>query len=472
MSKKLKIILFASGGFVGLLAIIAAALYLFLDINAYKQRIETGASQALGMEFKIGGPLSIGFLPNTHVALRDVSIRNHGVEIASAKETMLGIDFLPLLRKEIRIGRIILKQPKISIERDAEGKFNFEKSEKESYSVDLAQISFTDGSLVYLDKKTEERIEAVNCKLDMDRLRFSKVKNSPPLKNLSLTAKFSCDKIQTNDAAAFDLKLSAQGEKGVVDIKPITMRIFDGQGSGSLRAVFSDDAPRFNLRYSLAKFRVEEFLKIWSPQKVAEGTANFSANLSMHGKITSEMTQNIQGDIALQGENLTFIGSNLDREFARFEASQSFNLVDAGAVFFAGPLGLVVTKGYNFANILRKSEGNSNIRLFVSNWKVENGVAQAQDVAMSTDHNRMALTGKLDLVNQRFDDVTMALIDDKGCAKVRQKIKGTFQKPVVEKPGVLKSIAGPAIKLLKKGKELLGGECEVFYAGSVTPPSK
>jgi AsmA protein len=65
----------------------------------------------------------------------------------------------------------------------------------------------------------------------------------------------------------------------------------------------------------------------------------------------------------------------------------------------------------------------------------------------------------------------MALVDAKGCAKVRQKISGTFQKPVVEKPSVLKSLAGPAIKLLKKGRDLFpGGECEVFYAGSVAPP--
>src|SRR5690349_11723888 len=132
MSKKLKIISFIVGGF-ALLIFIAVVLLIVVDINAYKLRIETAASQALGMEFKIGGPLSIGFLPSLHVALRDVSIRNHDLEIASAKEARLGIDFLPLLYKEIRIGRIILKQPKISIERDAEGKFNFEKSEKENF---------------------------------------------------------------------------------------------------------------------------------------------------------------------------------------------------------------------------------------------------------------------------------------------------------------------------------------------------
>jgi AsmA protein len=54
---------------------------------------------------------------------------------------------------------------------------------------------------------------------------------------------------------------------------------------------------------------------------------------------------------------------------------------------------------------------------------------------------------------------------------VRQKISGTFQKPVIENPNTLKSLTGPVLRLLKKVKNLFpGGECEVFYAGSVAPP--
>ena len=145
--------------------------------------------------------------------------------------------------------------------------------------------------------------------------------------------------------------------------------------------------------------------------------------------------------------------------------------MDVGAFFVAGPLGLVVSKGYNFASIFRGSEGSSRIPTLVSDWKVERGVAHAQDVAMATNENRIALRGGLDFVNERFNDVTMAPIDAKGCAKALQKIRGTFQKPVVEKPSALKSLTGPVLKLLKTGRDFFpGGECEVFYAGSVAPP--
>jgi hypothetical protein len=67
--------------------------------------------------------------------------------------------------------------------------------------------------------------------------------------------------------------------------------------------------------------------------------------------------------------------------------------------------------------------------------------------------------------------VTVALIDAKGCAKVQQKIRGTFQNPMADKPSLLTSLTGPALNLLRKGRDLfLGGRCDVFYAGSVVAP--
>ena len=67
--------------------------------------------------------------------------------------------------------------------------------------------------------------------------------------------------------------------------------------------------------------------------------------------------------------------------------------------------------------------------------------------------------------------MTVALLDAKGCARVKQKISGPFRKPVVEKPNILVALAGPALKLLKKGRDILpGGECKVIYDGSVAPP--
>ena len=142
-----------------------------------------------------------------------------------------------------------------------------------------------------------------------------------------------------------------------------------------------------------------------------------------------------------------------------------------GALFLAGPLGLVATTCYDVASLSRGTGVGSEIGTLVCDWKVEHGVAQALDVATTTPKNRIALQGRLDFVNDRFDDVTVALIDAKGCATVEQKIRGSFGNPVVEQPGLLSSLAGPALNLLKQGRALLQSEhCDVFYAGSVAAP--
>lgn len=87
---------------------------------------------------------------------------------------------------------------------------------------------------------------------------------------------------------------------------------------------------------------------------------------------------------------------------------------------------------------------------------------------MATKQNRVALKGGLDFVNERFDNVTVALVDNRGCIKAKPSIHGAFKNPVVEKPGAIKSLSGPVVKLLKKVESILpGGACEVFYAGSV-----
>jgi uncharacterized protein involved in outer membrane biogenesis len=558
MNNQRKIALFAAGGLFALLLLAAVALALFVDVNAHKPWLEAAASDALEMEVRIGGRMRIGLFPGFHITLEDVRIRNRGADVASAKETVLGIELLPLLNKELRVVKIGMKRPRISIEQDREGKFNFQRPEGKAgkkseeakgtrFSLDVARISLSDGALFHADKKTGEALEAGGFDLDVSRLRLTGGKTPDPVKNFSFSAVLACKEfrkgslavtdlklriegkdgryvirpvtaarlvysgtggkvtadrlaldvenlavgeeekadllrrisfsgtagigeLRTEDLVASDLKSAVAGKDGVIDLDPVTMRLFGGQGSGTLRADLSGSVPRYNVRYSLSRFRIEEFLKTLSPKKTAEGSMDFTSSLSTRGKTANELKRTANGEVSLRGENLTLDGVDLDRRVSRFEASQSFNLVDVGAFFIAGPFAPLVTKGYNFAGLFKGSGGSSRIRGLVSDWKVERGIARAKDVAMATNGNRIALTGSLDFVNERFDDVIVAAVDGKGCAKMRQKIRGPFRKPEVEKVRFLKTVAGPVLKLLKQAKNLFGGRCEMFYAGSVTPP--
>src|SRR3984893_17707714 len=472
MSKSPKLILLAAGGLVGALILIAVVALLILGVNA-KRQVQTLVSDALEMEVNVGGQLDIGVFPSLHITMDNVQIRNRGSEIASAAQASLGIELFPLLRKEVRMDRVGLKHVRISIERQRDGRFNFEtrtELKRTFPPMDVAKVSLSDATLLYMDQQSGKGLEADSCDLDMRHLQLSKKKGAAPLEGLSFTAVLACGQIPTQDLLLSNVKFSIDGREGVFDLNPATMRVFGGQGSGNIRANFSRSVPEYHVRYSLSKFHLAEFFKTLSPRNVGDGPMDFSTNLSMKGKTTDEMVRSASGGASLHAQDLTLEIGDIDKQLSRYEFSQSFNLVDVGAFFFAGPLGLAVTKGYNFGSIFQSSGGSSQIRTLVSKWNVEHGVAQAKDVAMATKENRIALKGGLDFVNGRFEDVTVALMDEQGCRRVQQKIRGSFSKPEVEKPSILTSLAGPARKLLRQAKSLFGGHCDVFYAGSVAPP--
>jgi uncharacterized protein involved in outer membrane biogenesis len=559
MANKRIIALFAAGGIVSLLILAAVALDLFVDVNTLKPRLEAVASDALGMEVRIGGRLGIGLFPGLHITVEDLRIRNRGADVASAKKAFLGIALPPLLHKEIRVVKIKMKGPRISIDQDRDGKFNFETPEGEAgrktaegdkgmrFSLDVTNLFLSDAALFYAEKKTGEAVEAGTFTLDVGRLQFTGGTNPDLPKRLSYTAEFACKAFRKGSLAVSDLKLRIEGKDGlykihpvtvarivysgpdgkteadrialgvdnlavgsdgksgflrrisfsgtagigeirteglvlsdlksavtgkdgILDLHPVTMRLFGGDGSGSLRADLSGAVPDYRVRYSLSKFRIEEFLKGLSPKNAAKGPMDLSATLSMRGKTTNEMKRTADGEVSLRGENLTLDGVDLEKVFDRFEASQNFNLVDVGAFFIAGPFAPLITKGYTFSSLFRGSGGSTRIRLVVSDWKVERGIAQAKDVAMATNEHRVALTGSLDIPNERFNDVTMAVIDAKGCVKAHQKIRGSFQKPEVEKVNVVQTVVGPVLRVFTQAIKLLGKKCEVFYTGSVAPP--
>lgn len=474
MSPKRRIVLFGLGGMAMLALLVVAALLLIVDRNAYKARLEEAASRSLGMDVGIGGPLSIELFPRLTVNLADVHGRIGESEVLSTKQATIGIGLASLLGGEIRIERIGLKAPTVTVARDRHGRFNVEKTPAAAAEplppLDLPEISFSEATFVYADDRFGKRFVASGCNVAMRGLHLPGGPRAGLLKALAFHADLRCAELRKDAITLSDLRFTAVAKDGVVGFEPVTAQVFDAPGAGSLHADFSGPAPAYRMAYKLSQFPIEAFFKAASMKPLAAGRLDLTARLSTHGKTLPELQQALSGAISLRGKGLVFAGGDLDQAFARYESSQTFDLVDIGAVFLAGPLGLVITKGYDFANLAKGTEGSSEVRTLVSDWTVDRGVAQARDVAMATPQNRLALQGRLDFVHERFDEVSLALLDAKGCARVRQRIRGTFAEPVVEKPNLLESLAGPAIRLFKKGGELLGADCEVFYAGSVAAP--
>ena len=166
-------------------------------------------------------------------------IRNGGSEVASAAQADLGIELFPLLHSEVRMDSVELKHVRMTIERQRDGKFNFETQSNPNGTVrfaDTTNVSLSDVTLLYTDHQSGKGFEADSCDLDVSHLQRSEQKSATPLRSLSFTAALACGTVRTSDLVMSDVKLSIDAKEGVFDLNPVTMHVFGGLGSGNIRS--------------------------------------------------------------------------------------------------------------------------------------------------------------------------------------------------------------------------------------------
>ena len=472
-----KKVLFITSGVITLV-VLAGILGLLLNIKAFKPEIETAASTALGMDVRIKGRMGIALFPRFGLSLKDVSVRNKGLDVVTIGKMRLGLKLIPLARFEIKIIQVELVRPVFSIVRLRNGMSNLEKPGRKLWEnlLTVKKVSISQGSLNYTDETSGEKIEVDDLDLSLRNLSASGTESAEPFKNISLTGDTRCKILKIYNFTLMDLVMRASGQKGILDINPVSMKIFGGTGNGSIHVDVTGPSPQYRAIYTLNRARIEELLQQYMlkkmPQKTIEGPINFSGDLTAMGKSADEVKRSLNGDLSLNGENLMLYNIDIDALIMKYERSQNLNLLDVGAFFLVGPLGPVLTKSYNFADVYEESQGGKgSIRKLVSVWKVKKGIAEARDVALASKNQRIALKGGLNFVNERFVDVTIAALDKRGCAVYSEKVHGPFGKPQIEKESIFKSIAGSVLNPLEDAlKFIQGKECTVFYSGSVAQP--
>jgi len=235
----------------------------------------------------------------------------------------------------------------------------------------------------------------------------------------------------------------------------------------------SGTIPAFKIQYTESG-PVEELLRRLSKEENLKGKIDLYINLSMKGKSLPEIKKTLTGDISAKGQDLVFHGIDIDDVIAKFERSQHLNLLDVGSTFFLGPVGPAITKGGQFAHVytaMHKKKDNE-IQKLICAWKLKNGIAEAKDVALSTKKHRIAMLGKLDLVNEKFVDVTIAVLDSKGCAVVSQEMHGSFTNPDIETMNAIQALVGPVMGMLDDTTNVfLRKKCKVIYKGSLEHPT-
>jgi len=178
-------------------------------------------------------------------------------------------------------------------------------------------------------------------------------------------------------------------------------------------------------------------------------------NLTAQGKDQAALTKTSNGTVSIHSKDITLTGFDLDGMAGKLKTGQGLGMVNIGSSLMSGPLAPALGKAGSAAGtVAGKAEGGAaaasktEIKTLVSDWKITNGVAQAQDAAISTGKHTIAFKGDVNLISKTYQNFYIATVDPKGCAEQKVEIEGPLGSP---KPNAGSAATQVAQSYLGKG---------------------
>ena len=149
----------------------------FFDPNDHKPRIQQMAADSIGREVVLNGPIEWSVFPWLAINLSDVTIANEtgfkGDHLAQVEQVSVRVKLWPLLKKQIQVGTVELKQPNITLQVASSGRSNWQSlldqlsadstepagAEAEATDLSIEGIAVTDGTLSYTDAGADLQIK-------------------------------------------------------------------------------------------------------------------------------------------------------------------------------------------------------------------------------------------------------------------------------------------------------------------------
>jgi AsmA protein len=206
-----------------IVVVLGAAAFL-VPLSAFRAPLEAAASRALDREVQIGGSLHLAVYPQLGISLKDVSIANikggQEPQMITVGKIVVGAELMPLLTGQLRVTKVVLKEPVIHLEIGNDGVGNWQKagatpppSPSEAASLSLERVKIEDGTITYFDARTgkTDTLSAVSVALTTGN-------TSADLRPLSLQGTMIYRSVPvTFDAKLDDLDALLKGEPGNAD---------------------------------------------------------------------------------------------------------------------------------------------------------------------------------------------------------------------------------------------------------------
>lgn len=169
--RALKIVGYVVAGLVGLLILLLLSVSLFVNPNDFKPRIVAAVKSSTGRDLSLPGDLKLSVFPWIALQLGPANLGSPtgfgSAPFASLEHASLRVKLLPLLHKQLEIGRVEIKGLTLQLSRNAAGKGNWqgevnaatppaastpaERSSQAAQLPDLEGVEIKDSRITYAD---------------------------------------------------------------------------------------------------------------------------------------------------------------------------------------------------------------------------------------------------------------------------------------------------------------------------------
>jgi uncharacterized protein involved in outer membrane biogenesis len=165
----------AAAAVFGVLMILVAAAPYVVDADAFKPALVRAVKEATGRELVIEGPLKLSMFPEPRISAREVHFANAlgaaGAQMLDARWIGASPSWSALLRGRLEVGRLVLYQPTIILETDADGVPNWQfkpgagasqaaGAPASGFHLAVGSLKIVRGTLSYSNPRTRRTITA------------------------------------------------------------------------------------------------------------------------------------------------------------------------------------------------------------------------------------------------------------------------------------------------------------------------
>ncbi|MDD3343743.1 MAG: AsmA family protein [Sulfurospirillaceae bacterium] len=457
-----------------------------IDFNEYKPKIQKAIKESTGYDLSIQGDIVLSLSP-VGVSISDIQVSNpyykEDIPFVKLGNFDVAVEIAPLFHKEVKVKHIALENLYVLVEKTKEGKYNFEipsskvsektKQEDKSLAVEeseviyplvnVTQIKFGDAHLEYKDEKSGKIINADKINLNVNDINYDPSKNK--LYSVIFKANAKVGNIQYDAINVKDIEMVFDMKEAIANLESLKYTIFDSVMNGSAKVDISGKLPKVLLKNKIVDLKLDQVSNYFLGSEIIKGVANGDLKFAFSLGDVRTIKSTLNGTLQLSGENIEVKGYDIEKILAIANNTK------------------ITPNSLNFASLLigpwdAFKGKDSLVKQINTTLDIGYSEVQLSDVALSIAKSRIAIKGALQMIEEKFLDVKVALLDAKGCSTFEQTLTGTFSKPMVKLDAVsVKTLATVALSLVKNPKndepvqvQVPNDNCVPFYEGVVKQP--